>query len=160
MLLLRHDQKNEERDGRRGHRENGKQAAPGKGLNDRLGRTGGGQGAEGAQHDVAAIGEGDPLRREPQDDGLEAGHQADSDAEADKRAANDKRDDAVGKGEHERPGGGKEEQAAIDKAWPVTVEQRTAGENIASRALGALARAPIAPPNRRRNRTAAASQAS
>jgi hypothetical protein len=39
---------------------------------------------------VDAIGGGNALRREPQDDGLEAGHQADGHAEADQRAAEQK----------------------------------------------------------------------
>ena len=128
LLLLRHDEENEERDSRRCRGENGEQAAPSDALDDHLGRAGRGQGAERAQHDVAAVGERDALGREPQDDGLEAGHQADGDAEADERAAEHEGPDAVGEREHERPGGGEEEQGAVDEPWSVAVEEHAAGE--------------------------------
>ena len=128
-LPLRHDEKDEQRHGRGGNGESGEQPAPAEGLNDRLGRTRGGQGAEGAQHDVDAIGEGDALGREPQDDGLEAGHQADGHAEADERAADKKGRRAVGECEDERSGGGKEQQATVDKARSVAVEKHAAGEH-------------------------------
>ena len=63
-----------------------------------------------------------------QDDGLEAGHQPDGDAEADQGAADKERCHAVGKGEHERAGGGNEEQGAVDEPRPVPVEEHAAGE--------------------------------
>ena len=128
LVLLRHDEENEERDGRRCRGQDGEQAAPSDALNEHLGRTGRGQGAEGAQHDVPAVGERDALRRKPQDDRLEAGHQADGDAETDQRAPEHEGPDAVGEREHEGPGGGEEEQRAVDEPRPVAVEEHAAGE--------------------------------
>ena len=135
-LLLRHDEKNEERHGRRCRGQNGKQAAPADALDDHLGRAGRGQGAERAQHDVPAVGERDALGREPQHDGLEAGHQADGDAEADQGAAEHEGPDAVGEGEQERAGGGNEEQGAVDEPRPVAVEEHAAGEHAPPRTPG------------------------
>ena len=98
-----HDNQDQQRHGRRKRGQNGKQAAPADALDHDLGRARCGQGAEGTQHDVPAVGERDALGREPQDDGLEAGHQGDSDTEADQRAAEHQGNHAVGKREHERP---------------------------------------------------------
>ena len=94
------------------------QPQPGKPLDEHLGGTGGGQGTEGAQHDQPAVGERDTLRREPQDDRLEAGHQADGDTETDQGSGEHEGKDAVGECEQEGPGGGEEEQGAVDEARP------------------------------------------
>ena len=127
-LLLRHDEENEERDSRRCHGQNGEQAAPADALNDQLGWTCCGQRAERAQHDVPAIGEGDALRRKPQDDRLEAGHQTDRHPKPDQGAAEHEAPDAVGKSEHKGPGGGEQKQGAVDEPWSVAVEEHAAGE--------------------------------
>jgi hypothetical protein len=128
-LPLRHDEQDGERHGCRGHGESCEQPAPAESLHHRLGRSCRRQGAERAKHDVPAVGEGDALGREPQDDGLEAGHQADGHAEADECAADEERRHAVGNGEDERSGGGKEQQGTVDKARPVAVEEHAAGEH-------------------------------
>jgi hypothetical protein len=69
------------------------------------------------------------LGREPQHDGLEAGHQAGCDAAADEGAADEEHHYAVGHGEQERAGGSHEEQGAVDEARPVAVEEHAAGEH-------------------------------
>ena len=101
-----------------------------------LGRTRGGQCTQGPQHDVPAVGEGDALGREPQDDGLEAGHQADRHTETDQGAPEHQGPDAVGKGEQEGPGSGDQEQRAVDEARPVAVDEHAAGERAPPRTSG------------------------
>jgi hypothetical protein len=67
--------------------QDGEQSAPSDAPDEHLGGTGRGSGTKRGQHDVPAVGKRNALRREPQDDGLEARRVSDSDAEADKRAS-------------------------------------------------------------------------
>ena len=87
-----------------------------------LGRRRGGDGAECAQHDEPAVGERDALGREPQHDGLEAGHQGAGDAEADEASADGEGDEAVRVGKERGTGCRNREQDGLDAARTEAVE--------------------------------------
>jgi hypothetical protein len=70
-LPFRHDDQDQQGGSRTEGGEKSEEVAPAQALHDDLGRTGGGQGAEGTQHDEPAVGERQAMRWKPQHDGLE-----------------------------------------------------------------------------------------
>jgi hypothetical protein len=96
LRALRHDKHDHDRRDRRHRGEDGEQAAPSHVREYDLGGRRGGDGAQRAQHDEPAVGERDALGREPQHDGLEAGHQGAGDADPDQPAADGERNEPIG----------------------------------------------------------------
>ena len=103
--------------------EHGKQAPPTDICDDDVGRRGRRDGSQGPQHDEPAIGERQALGRKPQHDGFEAGHQRQGDTDADQRAAQQQANQTVGQREHQSAGAGQQQEAALQAARAVAVEQ-------------------------------------
>ena len=112
---LGHGEQNQQRCQRRQARQHSKQAAPPDGLHNKLGRRSRGDGAQRTQHHQPAVGEGKALRREPEHDGLEPGHQRQGHAKTQQRAADHQAEQTIGQSEDERAGAG--QQAAAHFGW-------------------------------------------
>ena len=108
--------------------ENGKEAAPADGCDEKLGRCRGRDGAQGAQHDEPAVGEGEALGGKPEHDGLEAGHQGQRDPDPDQRAAEHQADELSASANRRAPALASKSRPLLKRARAVAVEQDAAGE--------------------------------
>ncbi|MDZ7829249.1 MAG: hypothetical protein U5K33_07105 [Halofilum sp. (in: g-proteobacteria)] len=120
--VVGHDEEHGQRHHQRERRQAGEQDAPVGHPQEPFHRHGGADRAEGAAGHEAGVGQRQALRREPHGEGLERGHHAAGDADADQRAPEGETGEVLRQRERQRTGRGQRQQHGLDAARAETVE--------------------------------------